>query len=102
MLVVDAVVDDRDLDAGPERARQPAELRCADDGGARVERRRVAELGIHVLGDAQPQELGRLWYGRLTVKPFSRTRYLRETTASGISARRLAIARCWAASSRAR
>ena len=35
MLVVDAVVDDRDLDAGPARARQPRELGRAYEGGAR-------------------------------------------------------------------
>src|SRR3970040_169897 len=41
-------------------------------------------------------------HGTLTANPFRRTLKRRETTASGICERRVAIARCWAASMPAR
>ena len=60
VLDVDAVVHDRDLDPFAACARQPGELRGADDRRAAVEHRRVREARVDLLGEIQLHELRQL------------------------------------------
>ena len=60
MLVVDAVVDDGDLDSVALRARQSRELGRADDGRTSVQERGVRVARIHLVRDSEAQELRQL------------------------------------------
>ena len=60
MLVVDAVVDDRDLDPFPVAPVSPANCAAPITARPLVQRHRVGEARIHVLGDAELEELRQL------------------------------------------
>ena len=83
VLVVDAVVDDRDLDPFAPRSGQPREGRRAENGRPAVQVEAVRVARVHALDERQPRAAsGSRSYGRLIAKPLTSTWYRRLTAAS--------------------